>query len=287
MLDKFARQKKLSEYSGEDRVVSFEEKRKELNDASVRQWFILTGLDGLDDVIGGFRPGNLIVMSGPTGAGKTSLLQSITRNTSSQAVSSLWFPFEGDMRDFLERLDMVTVEGTMPKYLKSSNIAWVRTKIEEAVLKYGARVVFIDHLHYLLTLESMGNASLTIGGIVRQLKLMAQELNVVIFLVCHIRKLQSTDQEGNFRRPGIEDLRDASLIGQEADYVLFIWREKDKKNSTIDRPVWLDEATLSLQKNRRTGHLGNFTLIMRSGFFEITEKRRGRENKSEHSFSFT
>lgn len=287
MLDKFARQKKLSEYSGEDRVVSFEEKRKELNDAGVRQWFILTGLDDLDDVIGGFRPGNLIVMSGPTGAGKTSLLQSITRNTSSQAVSSLWFPFEGDMRDFLERLDMVTVEGTMPKYLKSSNIAWVRTKIEEAVLKYGVRVVFIDHLHYLLTLESMGNASLTIGGIVRQLKLMAQELNVVIFLVCHIRKLQSTDQEGNFRRPGIEDLRDASLIGQEADYVLFIWREKDKKNSTIDCPVWLDEATLSLQKNRRTGHLGNFHLIMRSGFFEITKKRGDRENKSEHSFSFT
>lgn len=287
MLDKLARQKKLSEYSGEDRVVSFEEKRKELNDIGVSQWFILTGLDDLDDVIGGFRPGNLIVMSGPTGAGKTSLLQSITRNTSSQAVSSLWFPFEGDMRDFLERLDMVTVEGTMPKYLKSSNLAWVRTKIEEAVLKYGVRVVFIDHLHYLLTLESMGNASLTIGGIVRQLKLMAQELNVVIFLVCHIRKLQSVDKEGNFRRPGIEDLRDASLIGQEADYVLFIWREKDKKNSTIDYPVWLNEATLSLQKNRRTGHLGNFTLIMRSGFFEIIEKKGGRENKSEHSFSFT
>lgn len=282
--DKIKQEQELAEYSGDDRVISFADKRAELKELATAEWSIRTELSGLDDVVGGFRPGNLIVVSGATSQGKTTLNQTITRNLSVIGIPSLWFPFEGDIRDFLERLHMVTVAGTLPGYLKSNSVRWVRKRIQEAVLKHGVKVVFIDHLHYLLSLESMGNASLTIGGIVRQLKLMAQEFNVVIFLICHIRKLQSNDKEGNFQRPGIDDIRDASLIGQEADYVMFIWREKDKKNSTIDDPVWKDEATLSLQKNRRTGKLCNVPLIMINKFFEMKEVK---QDEPEHSFSFT
>ncbi len=140
--------------------------------------------------------------------------------------------------------------------------------------KHGVRVIFIDHLHYLLSLQSMNSSSLVIGGIVRQLKLMAQDLNVVIFLVCHIRKLQSRDNEGNIRKPSIEDLRDSSMIGQEADYVMLLWRKQDKKLSMPDNPVWTNEATLSLQKNRRTGKLCNLDLLMRHKFFVEKEKNR-------------
>lgn len=282
--NKIKQEQALAEYSGDDRVISFADKRAELKELATAEWSIRTGLSGLDDVAGGFRPGNLIVVSGATSQGKTSLSQTITRNLSVIGIPSLWFPFEGDIRDFLERLHMVTVAGTLPGYLKSNNVRWVRKRIQEAVLKYGTKVVFIDHLHYLLSLESMGNASLTIGGIVRQLKMMAQEFNVVIFLICHIRKLQSNDKEGNFQRPSIDDIRDASLIGQEADYVMFIWRERDKKNSTIDNPVWKDEAILSLQKNRRTGKLCNVPLIMINNFFEMKEEKR---DELEYNFSFT
>lgn len=257
----------LANYNGDDKVITFEEKRAELKDIGAIPWAIETDIKSLDCAIEGFRPGDLIVVSGPTAHGKTSFLQSITFNVAGRGIPSLWFPFEGDIGNFLERLHGVSTEGSLPKTLKSNNLAWIKHRIEEAILKYGARVVFIDHLHYLLSLESMGgNTSLIIGGIVRRLKLIAQELNVVIFLVCHIRKLQPIDKKGIFAKPSIDDLRDSSLVGQEADYVILMWR-KQAEGSTIENPIWLNKAQISLQKNRRTGKLVNFSLEMKGGLF--------------------
>lgn len=255
------KQEELAKYDGKDKVITLKEKRKLQGEEGNVAWLVGSGIPSLDIMTRGFRPGNLIIVSAPTSHGKTTLLQSITKNTAKEKIKSLWFPFEGNMDDFLERLDMVTTESTMPSNLKSSSVEWIYLRIEEAIAKHGIKVVFIDHLHYLLSLGSMGNASLTIGHIVRQLKLMAEKLNVVIFLVCHIRKLQNKDSEGTIKAPSIEDLRDSSFIGQEADYVILMWR-KVSKQSTRDNPIWLDKAKLSLQKNRRTGKLGNINLIM-------------------------
>lgn len=268
------RMKNLENYKGNDRIITLTEKRAEVEKEEITPWAIKSGLPKLDNVVEGFRPGSLTVISGVTSQGKTSFCQTITRNISRQGIISLWFPFEGDIRDFLERLSEVTVESTIPAHLKGSRLDWIETRIIEGVAKYGVRVVFIDHLHYLLSLQSMNNSSLVIGGIVRQLKLIAQELNVVIFLICHIRKLQTIGTKGEFRRPSIEDLRDSSLVGQESDYVLFIWRKQDKILSTPDNPIWTNEAKLSLQKNRRTGRLCNVDLVMINKFFEEKEKQR-------------
>ena len=267
------KQEELAGYVGDDKIITFQDKRELLKEENNVAWLVGSGFPSLDIMTRGFRPGNLVIVSAPTSNGKTTFLQSITKNITDDKIKSLWFPFEGNMDDFLERLDMVTVQSTMPATLKSSNVEWIHAKVAEAVAKHGVKVVFIDHLHYLLSLGSMGNASLTIGHIVRQLKLMAKELNVVVFLVCHIKKLQKRDAEGNIARPSIDDLRDSSFIGQESDYVILMWR-KQSKQSTLDDPIWLDRAKLSLQKNRRTGKLGNFDLIM-------NDKRLFEEEKKE------
>lgn len=274
MSEETKKMKELADYQGEDKVVTLEERRAGLKEEGCSAWTVLTKIATLDWAVDGFRPGNLAVISAPTAQGKTTMCQTITRNIAQQGVTSLWFPFEGDINDFLERLSAVTIESTVPAHLKSSCLPWIKERTTEAIAKYGVRVVFIDHLHYLLSMQSMNNSSLVIGGIVRQLKLMAQELNVVIFLICHIRKLQTTNKDGGFRRPSIEDLRDSSLIGQEADYVLLMWRKQDAALSTEEDPVWTNEAKLSLQKNRRTGRLCNVDLMMKAGFFEEKERRK-------------
>ncbi len=118
----------LANYMGEDRVITLEEKRAELEKEGLTPWVVKSDIPTLDNTVEGFRPGNLIVISAPTANGKTTLCQTITRNISRQGITSLWFPFEGDVGDFLERLDEVTMESTMPAYLKSSNLAWIRYK---------------------------------------------------------------------------------------------------------------------------------------------------------------
>ena len=68
---------KLSQYEGEDRIVSSIDLAKELEKITVPQ--IKLGVPGLDRILNGVEAGELIVVTGPSGEGKTTLLMSITR----------------------------------------------------------------------------------------------------------------------------------------------------------------------------------------------------------------
>lgn len=254
----------LKEYQGEDKIITFSDKREEVGKEEFK-WDIRSGFFSLDAAVKGFRPGNLCIISGPTAQGKTSLSVSITNNIVKQGDKVLWFPFEGEIHDFLSRLSGVTTEGFIPKKLKSNNMLWVKQRIEEAKLKHNIKAVFLDHLHYLIDLGmAMGNSSLTMGNTVRGIVSMAREYEVVVFLVAHIRKLTTVDTQGNFRKPSMEDIRDSSLIAQECDQAILMWR-KQATGSTPENPIWIDKAKISLQKNRGKrgrGKLVNFDVEM-------------------------
>ncbi len=81
------------------------------------------------------------------------------------------------------------------------------------------------------------NASLEIGQVVRYLKYLAVELNLIIFILCHMRK---TNLE---KEPTDEDFRDSSLIAQESDVGIIIWRVKNSDN----------QAWLKVCYSRKTG----------------------------------
>jgi len=121
--------------------------------------------------------------------------------------------------------------------MKASVLQWARDKILEAIAKHGISVVFIDHLHFLFDMGRVGNTSLEIGIIVRYLKYIAVELEVTIFILCHMRKVPP-DKE-----PSDADFRDSSLIAQESDSGMIICRcEDDSKH-----------AWLKVCYSRRTG----------------------------------
>ena len=249
----------LKEYSGEDRVITFADKRDEVENEIV-PWDIRSGFSTLDAHVKGFRPGNLCVISAPTSQGKTTLCISMTNNMAKQGIKTLWFPFEGEISNFLHRLKGVTIEGFIPKELRSNNILWVKQRIEEAKLKHDIKAVFIDHLHYLIDMAmASGSSSLSMGNTVRTLTGIAKQYEVVIFLVAHIRKLTTVDVQGNFRKPSMEDIRDSSLIAQECDQCILMWR-KQAKGSTPDNPIWTNKSRVSLQKERRDGDLCNLDI---------------------------
>ncbi len=225
----------LLEYEGRDKIVSSFEMQEKLKNKELTIRYISSGLRLLNTFIKGFCPGQLIVVSGISGEGKSTLCRTFTYNMEQQGINSLWFCYEDDTIRFLQKFPVLPLF-YMPELLLDNTTDWVTKRIQEAKAKYNIEIVFIDHLHYLIDLETKINMSLHIGGYVRYLKRLAVNEKIVIFLVAHLQKIK-TDEE-----PDIQDIRDSSFIGQEADKVLMISRGKEDNT-----------ATIRLSKDRDTG----------------------------------
>lgn len=261
-IKKTERMLKLAEYKGEDRVIPAEELVKELEARNAGGLKLNTSIPGLDKLSEGFRRGNLIVISAPTGQGKTSFAKTLTKNFTENGQKSLWFSYEVPPDEFWATFPAGNKFFTMPRELSSGLLTWIEERILESKAKYNTNIVFIDHLHFLVSMRDLAiakNQSILIGMILRELKKLALMNDMIIFLIAHMKKKDTEEQ-----LPTIDDLRDSSFVAQESDMVLLMWRKQiqqsreDKKNKIP--PEWTNEAVLSVVKNRRTGRLGHILL---------------------------
>ena len=225
----------LRQYQGEDQIVSSWDMAEILKQEPAPHVFN-SKIPGLEKAIEGFEPGELIAISGPRKGGKTLLAQSLTKNFIEQEVKSLWFSYELITRQFIDRWPDLPFF-LLPQKLKPYALNWMKERIFEALAKYGIGAVFIDHLHFLFDMARSRNASLEIGQIIRWLKSLAVELNLVIFILCHLQKIP-LDKE-----PDDSNIRDSSFVSQESDTGLMIWRVHKTEN----------EAALKVCYARRTG----------------------------------
>ena len=232
-------EKKIAEYAGPDRIVSFEE-AQEILGKNPEGFIMHSKLHHLDELIGGFMEGELILVSGRPKSGKTLLLQTITTHLSLDNEKVLWFTYEVPLRQFLS-IFPVLPEGYTPLQVEHANIWWLEKKIVEAKVKYGVKFVFIDHIHYLLDMSKVRNPSLEVGEVYRKLKLLAVKHKIVIFVISHIRK---TDRE---QEPQGEDIRDTYLALGEPDTVILIWRVADEQGEIGN------DAVVKVVATRRTG----------------------------------
>lgn len=228
----------LAEYQGEDQIVTSYD-MKAIITKQPKVIPVMSKLPLLDKHTGGFAPGELIAISGPRKAGKTLFAQTLTINFAKQDVMSLWFSYELSSREFINRFPGELPVFVMPQKLKANSLDWLKQRIVEALVKYGIKAVFIDHLHYLFDLARMRNTSIEIGQVIRTLKLMCIELNIVIFLMCHMAKLDP------YQEPSDDNIRDSSFVSQESDAGIMIWRDVKTDN----------EAWLKVCFHRRTGVL--------------------------------
>ncbi len=195
-----------------------------------------SGIESVDNLFEGFEPGELITLTGPTKNGKTTVFQMFTSGFEKNMVYSLWFAYEVPPTQLIRRFKSLPLF-FFPETIKGRVLSYLDAKILEAKSKHDIRVVFIDHLHYLLDLSNSGNISILIGQLIRELKHLAMKHEIVIFLACHTKKL-SSDSEYS-----AEDMRDSSFIGQESDGVMIVWRTTGVEN----------ESRLKLAYHRRIG----------------------------------
>jgi len=205
-----------------------------------------------DDVLlGGFSLGDVVIVAGQTGCGKTTIMQdwSVTLSSGGQTkrekLPSLWFSYEVLARPLWQKFQIMGADINtpiyMPRFNESGDTEWVVDVIEKAIVKWGIKVVCIDHLGFLRAPKgNYSNAADAITETVRALKRLAIKRGLIILLPVHVRKT-------NAKIPDLNDIRSSLGIAQEADTVFFIGREKDDFGlSTNQSKIWLI-------KNRKTG----------------------------------
>jgi len=255
-LDKIPKLNEVDKFFQEDKVVLITEAVDKLTKKHVD--YFPTGFKSFDNAIdGGVTEGDLNIIAGRTGEGKTAYGQTLTYYFNKLAIPTLWFSYEVALRHLWRKfqamgMDNEYLQAYVPTKMTTGRIDWLEEKIKEGSLKYRTKIVFIDHLGFLLprfsSPKDLGlNYSAYLGGICRELKTLAIATETVIFLLVHVRK-----SDGEL---GINDLANSAGIGQEADLVFILERQKTKTDNmfTSDQSVYTNETKIKIVKNRRTG----------------------------------
>ena len=237
----------------------------------------------LDDLIGGFEDERLYILSAPTKMGKTTLAQSLMYNMSRKGIPSMIFSYEMGWQEIVKKfmamdkqLDITDEPTDLPIHIPIDlhrgggelQYQWLYEAIAQAKERDGVKLVVIDHLHFLVPLKDFKqNFSIIIGGIVREVKRMAVSLKVPIILIAHVGKIMDD------KKPDYTNIRDSSMITQEADVVLMMYRVKNKKETKqrIDddsvEDTYTQQAILSVELDRVKGVTGKLKLWHNGSMF--------------------
>ena len=250
-----------------------------------------TGYQDLDKITAGLQPSDLIIVAGRPGMGKTAFALNIAANAAYCGVGAAIFSLEMSKEQLVLRMlcseARVNSSKVRSGYLGERDfpqLAKAAGRLHEAPiyiddtpaisileLRAKARRLLRDHtkqvglivVDYLQLMRGMGNANnreQEISEISRSLKALAKELRVPVMALSQLnRKVE--DRTG--RKPQMSDLRESGAIEQDADLIMFIYREElyDKNNQDIKGKA---EVIIEKQRNGPTGtinltFLGEFT----------------------------
>jgi len=246
----------MKSYNGEDKVVSFESIAEQIK-LEIPEEQMMTGHPSIDNLLKGFRKQQLIVLSAVTGNGKTSFCMDLSERLA--GYNPLWFPFEESayelVRKCIER-GVVPPKAYTPKSLEENKLEWMEMKMIEAKVKFNSQIVFIDHLEYIVP-KGFDEVQET-SKIMRELKGIAKRLNIVVVLLCHLKKVKIDTQ------PTTEDVKGSTSISQQADTIFLLWRETKREDGKV---VTTSNVNVSIQKNRRFGQTGNIKMVFDNGRF--------------------
>ena len=248
-----------------------------------------TGYAGLDRVLTGLNNSDLIILAARPGVGKTSFALNIAANAAKRSPKQIAiFSLEMSSQQLVER--MLSSECRIPSQkLHTGELA----PDEWALLATGAQdlsethlylddtsgvtlaqikaklrrlpnlgLVIIDYLQLMSSGRRESNRVQEISEITRNLKIMAKELNVPVLVLSQLSRTSETRKE---HRPMLSDLRDSGSIEQDADIVLFLY--KDELYNPEDGKQGIVECIIG--KNRH-GEVGTIELGWDGQFTRFT-----------------
>lgn len=253
------------------------------------------GLPKFDASINIFRPGDLTIVAGRPGGGKSSLMrQIIWRSSVSSPV--LVFTLEVSPDTLIQQLCCEAANVPFETWRKGTADPEVHSQIAEAMGEFQGRqikiytkarvaalqvsialaqlravnvkpsLIVVDYLGLMDHSKAERN-DLSIGATTRALKLMALEQKVAIVLLCQMnRESEKRGSAESYDRPRQADLRDSGNIEQDADNIVFLWkRERDNNEMTTQARV------LTIAK-QRTGRVGDVEVLFDMPHGRFTEQ---------------
>ena len=261
---------------------------------------IPTGFHELDDRLsGGLWNGELIIVGGRPGKGKSSFMLASAMNAAREGKKvgffSLEMPPEQNGQRTLASASLVSISEQRkgPKHLTEQNWAAMTAGLERISESMGGRfrlykgtkltlekismiarhakergeldLLVIDYLQLMRTTEKIQNAVERIGYISGELKQLALELGIPILTASQIRRQGAEERRKNPRAPTLDELRGSGDLEQDADTVLLVHIPEDPDDATLKN---LPENHVGIMERARTAFGFPFTV-------EVAKQRQG------------
>ena len=255
-----------------------------LFDRGQRVTGVETGFVDLDNMTSGLQPGELIIVAARPSLGKTALALNIAANAATQHGKIIGlFSLEMSKESLLLRLlcsearidshklrtgfsskedwkRMTTALGRLaeaPMYIEDTpalSIMQIRAKARRLKAEKGLDMIIVDYLQLVTGHTRFENRTQEVSFISRGLKSIAKELHVPVLA---LSQLSRAPEERPGHRPQLSDLRESGSIEQDADVVMFIFREDVYRRAAEDgaEPEGKTELIIGKQRNGPTGHI--------------------------------
>lgn len=242
---------------------------------------VLSGFFELDEKTNGWQPGDLIILAARPSMGKSTLALNFAVNAARfSRVPVAFFSLEMTAEQLVERVISFTAHVQLTKIRKLEFDADDLVKFEDGVKKVSNLPIYIDDtpgaklsdiqaktrklkslrsdlglivIDYLGLITTSGkyknDRQQEVAEISRTLKALAREVNVPIIVLSQLSR-SAEQRKGEDKRPQLSDLRDSGAIEQDADQVLFIYREDYYSNDKEVRENPQVKAEILLSKNR-------------------------------------
>ena len=245
---------------------------------------VATGFEKLDEMTSGLQPGELIIIAARPSLGKTALALNIATHAAvNQRKVVGVFSLEMSKESLLTRLlcseasidshklrtgftskddwgKMTKAMGRLveaPLYIDDSaalSILQIRAKARRLKTEKGLDLLIVDYLQLATGHGKFENRTQEVSYISRGLKSIAKELRVPVIA---LSQLSRAPEAGKGRPPSLSDLRESGSIEQDADVVIFIYKDmaskRDEDNGHKEDPGILVDLNIGKQRNGPTG----------------------------------
>lgn len=256
-----------------------------------------TGFTELDTKLAGMQDANLIILAARPGTGKTAMILNIAQHVTvkdkipvgifslemskeelvdrllvSQADIDAWRLKTGKLTDddFTRLSDAMGELAEAPLFVDDTpgmNIIEMRTKARRLQVEHGVKLIVVDYLQLCDPGRKFDNRVQEVSIISQSLKNLARELRIPV-LACS--QLSRAVESRGTKIPELSDLRESGSIEQDADVVMFLYREEQ------DQAMWGEQIATKLRiAKHRNGPLAEIDLIFRGDrirFYSVERK---------------
>lgn len=238
---------------------------------------IATGYRHLDKMTSGWQKSDLIVLAARPSMGKTALALSLARNAAVQDMAVGFFSLEMSAEQLTLRL--LAAEAGVPHHLirngdinsddwvnltdhaarlgglklfiddtATQTVMDIRAKARKLKVEHDVKFIVIDYLQLIRGHKKYENRNIEVSEISRSLKALAKELNIPVLALSQLSRAVESRVD---KKPMLSDLRESGAIEQDADVIMFLYRDK-VYNPETENPN-LAELILGKQRNGPTG----------------------------------